>query len=75
MDYTGYTWFEVCNYIVTKDLDDLLASPIWYNNQLTITSHTLYFQKWHRCGIHFIGDLIQGNGKIKHYMEYTISTI
>ena len=53
------SWVKYSNKVKIENNSDILASPIWYNPDISQT--TLFFPQWFKHGITYIGDLIKNN--------------
>ena len=54
------SWVKYSNKVKIENNSDILASPIWYNPDISQTS--LFFPQWFKHGITYIGDLIKTTG-------------
>ena len=53
-------WIELNNYCTIKTNEQLLTTPIWYNQIVSVTN--LFFPKWINKGIKTVGDIVGVNG-------------
>ena len=73
------SWYAISvkNKVQTKD--DILSMPLWYSP--TLSEYILFYPKWHKAGINFIGDLLESssgniltlnqiNSKYKNYYKF-----
>ena len=55
-------WADFSDKDFIKTNADILSSPIWYNPK--ISSLSMYFSKWFKAGIKYVGDIVGTNGTI-----------
>ena len=49
-------WIHFCRKNTPEKVSDVVYSAIWYNNQ--ISKELLFLLKWHKNGIHVVGDVL-----------------
>ena len=56
------SWIHFCRKNTPEKVSDVVYSAIWYNNQ--ISKELLFLPKWHKNGIHVVGDVLDKDGEI-----------
>ena len=51
--------------------EDILKSPIYYNNNIKIGGLGIYYRSWFNKGIKYINDLVNENGDFYQQNEFT----
>ena len=54
--------------------DDILKSPIYYNNNIKIGGLDIYYRSWFNKGIKYVNDLVNENGDFYQQNEFTMKT-
>ncbi len=70
---TLYSWSKYIvkrKNIILKE-SDLQSQPLWQNNNITIGNKSFYYKQWHQKGIVFINDLLNINGNLLTYDEFS----
>ena len=76
----NYFWKDVLqsliniNKKVTFTEEDILKSPIYYNNNIKIGGLDIYYRSWFNKGIKYVNDLVNENGDFYQQNEFTTKT-
>ena len=56
------SWIHFWQKNTPEKVSDVVYSAIWYNNQ--ISKELLFLPKWHKNGMHAVGDVLDKDGEI-----------
>ena len=58
------------NKVKDSTLEQVLKSPLFYNENIKIGGSYIYYSSWFQIGLRYINDLIKDNGEFYTYEEF-----
>lgn len=48
----------------------MLRETVWFNSNITVNKRTVFDERMYNCGIKYVGDLVDGRGKMLTYEKF-----
>lgn len=63
-------FYDYCNYFSPKSANDILSTEIWYNKDIKVKNHTIFYNIYYKNGIRIIADLFNTEGVLYNYESF-----